>query len=238
MLSGRLPFHSDTPVGYLRMHMLEEPPPFRAVAHGLHVPPQVEGVVMKALTKDRNQRYGSVLDFARELTAAAQQTPTPAMVEKTVQTPTPAPPQRIVETPTVKPQASKPAGGVLFSGAAASGALAAARAPQFRMVAEPRSKMKFVVIGVVAIILIGAGVWYSLQPAAKNPSPDGSVKKGDVSSSVKAGSSQGEAKVNPKDGLKYVWIPPGTFMMGCSPGDNECQWFEKPAHQEIGRASC
>jgi formylglycine-generating enzyme required for sulfatase activity len=37
-------------------------------------------------------------------------------------------------------------------------------------------------------------------------------------------------RVNPKDGLKYIWIPPGTFMMGCSPGDNECQANEKPAH--------
>jgi formylglycine-generating enzyme required for sulfatase activity len=36
---------------------------------------------------------------------------------------------------------------------------------------------------------------------------------------------------NPKDGLKYAWIPPGTFMMGCSPGDNECQDNEKPSHQ-------
>jgi formylglycine-generating enzyme required for sulfatase activity len=36
---------------------------------------------------------------------------------------------------------------------------------------------------------------------------------------------------NPKDGLKYVWIPPGTFMMGCSPGDSECEESEKPAHQ-------
>jgi formylglycine-generating enzyme required for sulfatase activity len=38
-------------------------------------------------------------------------------------------------------------------------------------------------------------------------------------------------RVNPKDGLKYVWIPPGTFMMGCSPGDNVCSDKEKPAHQ-------
>jgi formylglycine-generating enzyme required for sulfatase activity len=37
--------------------------------------------------------------------------------------------------------------------------------------------------------------------------------------------------VNPKDGLKYIWIPPGTFMMGCSPGDNECFDWERPAHQ-------
>jgi formylglycine-generating enzyme required for sulfatase activity len=36
---------------------------------------------------------------------------------------------------------------------------------------------------------------------------------------------------NPKDGLKYVWIPPGTFMMGCSPGDDQCVDNEKPSHQ-------
>lgn len=45
------------------------------------------------------------------------------------------------------------------------------------------------------------------------------------------GSAPGEIHENPKDGLKYVWIPPGTFMMGCSPGDNECLDDEKPSHQ-------
>jgi hypothetical protein len=42
---------------------------------------------------------------------------------------------------------------------------------------------------------------------------------------------------NPRDGLTYVWIPPGKFMMGCSPGDLECEEDEKPAHEvEITRA--
>jgi formylglycine-generating enzyme required for sulfatase activity len=41
----------------------------------------------------------------------------------------------------------------------------------------------------------------------------------------------GATKVNEKDGLTYVWIPPGTFQMGCSPGDGECFGNEKPAHQ-------
>ncbi len=41
----------------------------------------------------------------------------------------------------------------------------------------------------------------------------------------------GDVKVNPKDGQRYVWIPPGSFTMGCSPGDNECGEDEKPAHQ-------
>ena len=40
-----------------------------------------------------------------------------------------------------------------------------------------------------------------------------------------------QPKVNPKDGLKYVWIPPGKFQMGCSPGDAECGADEKPAHE-------
>ena len=71
MLTGRAPFHSDTPVGYLRKHLMEEPPPFRAVKPGLPVPPRIESVVMKALTKDRNQRYGSVLEFAQEFAQAA-----------------------------------------------------------------------------------------------------------------------------------------------------------------------
>ncbi len=33
-----------------------------------------------------------------------------------------------------------------------------------------------------------------------------------------------------KDGLTYVWIPPGQFMMGCSPDDKECDPSEKPQH--------
>ena len=40
-----------------------------------------------------------------------------------------------------------------------------------------------------------------------------------------------KTRENPKDGLKYVWIPPGTFMMGCSAGDTECEEGENPAHQ-------
>jgi formylglycine-generating enzyme required for sulfatase activity len=40
-----------------------------------------------------------------------------------------------------------------------------------------------------------------------------------------------QVQKNAKDGLNYVWIPPGTFVMGCSPGDSECGENEKPAHR-------
>jgi formylglycine-generating enzyme required for sulfatase activity len=46
-----------------------------------------------------------------------------------------------------------------------------------------------------------------------------------------AGPKPGAAKVNSKDGLTYVWIPPGNFAMGCSPGDDQCAQDERPAHQ-------
>ncbi len=41
----------------------------------------------------------------------------------------------------------------------------------------------------------------------------------------------GTTYVNPKDGLTYVWIPAGTFTMGCSAGDGECYVDEQPAHE-------
>ena len=40
-----------------------------------------------------------------------------------------------------------------------------------------------------------------------------------------------QTEVNPADGLTYVWIPAGTFTMGCSAGDAECARDEKLAHR-------
>ena len=41
----------------------------------------------------------------------------------------------------------------------------------------------------------------------------------------------GTVRENAKDGLKYVHIPPGKFIMGCSAGDKECFSDEKPARE-------
>lgn len=42
---------------------------------------------------------------------------------------------------------------------------------------------------------------------------------------------QVEAWTSPKDGLRYVWIPPGEFWMGATPGDNNGAGDEKPRHR-------
>ena len=47
-----------------------------------------------------------------------------------------------------------------------------------------------------------------------------------------AGPSAGATKVNAKDGLTYVWIPPGSFQMDASPGCSVCDPDdEKPPHK-------
>jgi len=40
----------------------------------------------------------------------------------------------------------------------------------------------------------------------------------------------GTVRTNPNDGQKYVWIPPGEFEIGCSPGDHECKGGERGRH--------
>jgi formylglycine-generating enzyme required for sulfatase activity len=40
----------------------------------------------------------------------------------------------------------------------------------------------------------------------------------------------GDVRINPGDDQPYVWIPPGEFQMGCSPGDDRCEDDEKPPH--------
>ncbi len=42
--------------------------------------------------------------------------------------------------------------------------------------------------------------------------------------------SAGAIKLNPHDGLTYVWIPPGKFQMGCIPEDSQATGREKPRH--------
>ena len=40
----------------------------------------------------------------------------------------------------------------------------------------------------------------------------------------------GEVRVNSADGQPYVWVPPGSFNIGCSPGDIQCEEDESPRH--------
>ena len=69
LLAGRPPFTGD-PTTLLHAHAYEPPPPLRA--GNPRIPPAVEAVVLRGLSKDPAQRWSSVGEFARQLQAAVE----------------------------------------------------------------------------------------------------------------------------------------------------------------------
>ena len=65
MVAGRPPFVGDSPVSIAYQHVRENPlPPSR---HNPDVPPALDAVVMKAMAKDRTNRYPSANDLRNDL---------------------------------------------------------------------------------------------------------------------------------------------------------------------------
>ncbi|MFI5101961.1 MAG: formylglycine-generating enzyme family protein [Terriglobales bacterium] len=85
--------------------------------------------------------------------------------------------------------------------------------------------MKRLLLSSLLSVLVPA---FSARAARAAPMPQGQSQLQPAQAATQAAT-----KTNPKDGLIYVWIPPGKFMMGCSPGDGACDEDEKPAHEVI-----
>lgn len=66
MLTGRVPFRGESPVAVAYKHVSEDPPLPRSIARD--IPPQLEAVVMKALSKNPENRYQTAEDMQRDLT--------------------------------------------------------------------------------------------------------------------------------------------------------------------------
>lgn len=68
MLTGNLPFQSDNPIKTALMHINNPAPPPRQFNPEL--PPSVEAVILKAMSKEPGERYASAGEMARALRAA------------------------------------------------------------------------------------------------------------------------------------------------------------------------
>ena len=101
------------------------------------------------------------------------------------------------------------------------------KSERMRTPRHAKRRPRLVTTGIVVLCLSGAvsGIMHLLNSSKAHGPP----KRAKIASGVPV-LHEGDTKVNPKDGLTYVWIAPGTFTMGCSPGDNECGGDEKPAH--------
>jgi serine/threonine-protein kinase len=67
IITGRVPFQADTPLAYLKKHLIEPPASITLTRPDLHISPQMDQAVMKALQKERTDRYPTAPDFAGAL---------------------------------------------------------------------------------------------------------------------------------------------------------------------------
>jgi serine/threonine protein kinase len=78
MLAGDVPFYAETFMGVLTKHMFEAPVPPSVRAPQAGVPADIEAVVLKALAKDRDQRFQSMKEMAFALEECAGGNPAAA----------------------------------------------------------------------------------------------------------------------------------------------------------------
>jgi formylglycine-generating enzyme required for sulfatase activity len=86
---------------------------------------------------------------------------------------------------------------------------------------RPNRKVLWVIATLLAMAVIVLAFYRWNSPLGQ---------KSDAPSRASEGFRAGEARIGSKDQLDYIWIPEGTFQMGCSEADQECQSSEKPAH--------
>jgi serine/threonine-protein kinase len=71
MLTGSVPFKADTFMGILTKHIFENPVPPSQVNPNVAIPAEVEEVILKAMAKDRTERFQSMTEMAAGIAQAS-----------------------------------------------------------------------------------------------------------------------------------------------------------------------
>jgi serine/threonine protein kinase len=162
---------------------------------------EADGVLRRALAKDPALRFASCASFVAALQEACSKAATAAMA-------VPPAKRRIARTAGVLAATLAAAAGLTFY------ALRPDRTPKAPQAPEQKE----------AAVL-------PTTPPVRLPDPPPVRRKAPV---VRPKSDRltvpGTVRINSIDGLAYVWIPAGSFEMGCSAGDRDCTDDEKPAH--------
>jgi len=72
MLTGRVPFDSDTPMGIVMHHLQTQPVPPHQASPQAGIPGSMSAIVLQALEKSPERRYASAQEMGEALRAAAQ----------------------------------------------------------------------------------------------------------------------------------------------------------------------
>jgi hypothetical protein len=179
MLTGRVPFKADTPLGVLHQHVSVPPEPVTSFVGGL--PPGVDDVLSRALAKDAWRRYGSCTELVAELGAvfglSLGAAAAPSAPSRAVTPPPPAPTihgaptvldtprsgAAVPDLPTVAAASAAVVSGVGISSPEARMAAAASMPPPPATAAPGKGKSPALLAAaaVVLLALLGGGGWFA-----------------------------------------------------------------------------
>jgi serine/threonine-protein kinase len=75
MLAGQVPFTGESFMAILTQHLFSDVKPIAQIAPDVQLPAAVESVIYKAMSKDRDERYGTMLEMLEDLQRALQGIP-------------------------------------------------------------------------------------------------------------------------------------------------------------------
>lgn len=167
MLTGQLPFEATTPWQWATEHMTSQPRPFETMAVSTSIPKPMRDAILRALAKDRDDRFDTVSDFVAAMASGAGAAPTsqpissdPGLGSNATAAMEAAPDFGAAGAPVNAPTAAMPALG------AAGGAVAANRIPPPPATGGRSSsgggKGLIYGLGGVAVLLVG-GIAFALM---------------------------------------------------------------------------
>jgi len=188
MLTGQLPFHSDTTIGLLMHHIHTVPTPAHYLKPDLNIPPAISLVLTKALEKDPAKRFQTADEMLTALSAPQNWASTAVMGSESLQNttapvPTPVAPNATV--PITSPQIKAPAAPAPVATAAAVATPAkeavpepepppSIEAPRPRPAVATRKKdfnWKPLLVGAAVILLLALAIGLRSKKAATAATP-------------------------------------------------------------------
>ena len=153
MITGHLPFPGETPTETISLILQKEPPPL--TRYTADIPDELDRIVSKALTKDREERYQTAKDFVIDLRHLKRKLEVDAEIDRTV-------PPEVRAAASMSSQS--PSGRSTASGAVAT---VTTNAPRPASSAEyivtrikQNRKLAFVIAGILVIALAGLSILY------------------------------------------------------------------------------
>jgi serine/threonine protein kinase len=200
MLTGRVPYDADTPMAVVMKHV-NAPLPTREI-YGDMIPEEIEGIILKALAKEPNDRYQTAAEMKQAIDrvlrlGVAEVKSTPAAVPAPVTTP----PQSVTDAAVH----DKPTTVVNQNVAAQTPSAPASPTPTSP---PPARKTPWAVLigGIAAVILVAGIGWVAFGRQTPTDDPSGTAVAGGGTESSVGGTGSNE------DGPAFSFIPNELFF--------------------------